>query len=111
MTSNDLEKIQTSVSSSDLETVLSNDTYSMVETVSGSDINNNLSENINSQDTENMNNNYTVYINNVETETYSLWDKPLQEYTTQEGLLLLILLITIATFIKNLIGGLSWRKY
>ncbi len=40
---------------------------------------------------------------------YTLWDKPLEEYTVSEGLLLLLVIIALAALIWTAIkGGFKW---
>lgn len=46
-----------------------------------------------------------------ETETlYTLWDKPLEEYTVSEGLLLLLVVIALVALIWSAVrGGFKWQ--
>lgn len=40
---------------------------------------------------------------------YTLWDKPLEEYTVTEGLLLILVLIAVAVLAWSMIkGGFKW---
>ncbi len=41
-----------------------------------------------------------------EIDSTSIWDKPIEEYTPTEGLLLIILFVLLAFFFKQLIGGM-----
>lgn len=46
-----------------------------------------------------------------ETETlYTLWDKPLEEYTVSEGLLLLLVVIALVALVWSAVrGGFKWQ--
>lgn len=48
----------------------------------------------------------------VQEETqYTLWDKPLEEYTVSEGLLLILVVIAVAVLAWKIIGGgFKWLK-
>lgn len=42
---------------------------------------------------------------------YTLWDKPLEDYSVTEGLLLLLVLIAVAVLVWGMIGGgFKWQK-
>ena len=41
---------------------------------------------------------------------YTLWDKPLEDYSVTEGLLLILVVIAVAVLIWNMIkGGFKWQ--
>ena len=42
---------------------------------------------------------------------YTLWDKPLENYTVTEGLLLILVVIAVAVLVWQTIkGGFKWQK-
>ena len=43
---------------------------------------------------------------------YTIWDKPLEEYSVSEGLLLIIVTLAVAAFIWSIVkGGFSWLNW
>lgn len=56
---------------------------------------------------------YTVSGNDAEAaqeEQYTLWDKPLTEYTVSEGLLLLLVVIALIALVWSAVkGGFKWQ--
>lgn len=57
----------------------------------------------------------TLAINDAEVtvaaEPYTLWDKPLEEYTVTEGLLLILVLCAVGLCISRIIGGVLNCKF
>lgn len=48
----------------------------------------------------------------LEEVVYTLWDKPLKEYSISEGLLLIIVALAVAAFIWTVVkGGFSWLSW
>ncbi len=48
----------------------------------------------------------------LEEVVYTLWDKPLEEYSVSEGLLLIIATLAVAAFIWTVLkGGFSWLSW
>lgn len=44
-------------------------------------------------------------------EDYTLWDKPLEDYTVTEGLLLVLVLLAVVVLVWQMIkGGFKWQK-
>lgn len=53
-----------------------------------------------------------VSVESVPVEVYTIWDKPLEEYSVSEGLLLIIVTLAVIAFIWSIVkGGFSWLHW